>query len=74
VGALGPRLLTGRGAGAGGILELDGAEPRFSTIFRTEMGLGSIARNGTEELLVSGYGGRIVLLSRPPGYGVGAPP
>ncbi len=26
-------------------------------------------RNGTREILASGYGGRIVLLSRPPGYG-----
>lgn len=27
-------------------------------------------RNGTDELIASGYGGRIVLLSRPPGYGL----
>ncbi|MHC5050341.1 MAG: hypothetical protein ACYTGK_06975 [Planctomycetota bacterium] len=27
-------------------------------------------RNGTHELLSSGYSGRVVLLSRPPGYGV----
>ena len=27
-------------------------------------------RNATDELLASGYGGRIVLLSRPPGYGL----
>ena len=26
-------------------------------------------RNGTDEILASGYGGRIVLLARPPGYG-----
>ena len=26
-------------------------------------------RNGTDEILLSGYGARIVLLSRPPGYG-----
>ena len=26
-------------------------------------------RNGTRELISSGYSGRIVLLSRPPGYG-----
>jgi hypothetical protein len=26
-------------------------------------------RNGTRELLASGYGGRVVLLGRPPGYG-----
>ncbi|MEW6743643.1 MAG: hypothetical protein AB1486_12880 [Planctomycetota bacterium] len=29
-------------------------------------------RNATQELLASGYGGRIVLLSRPPGYGMKA--
>lgn len=28
-------------------------------------------RNSTDELIASGYGGRIVLLSRPPGYGLG---
>lgn len=27
-------------------------------------------RNGTDEILASGYGGRIVLISRPPGYGI----
>ena len=26
-------------------------------------------RNGTDEILLSGYGGRIVLLERPVGYG-----
>ena len=30
-------------------------------------------RNGTRELLASGYGGRIVLLARPPGYGLAEP-
>ncbi len=29
------------------------------------------ARNGTDELLASGFGGRIVMLSRPPAYGLG---
>ncbi|MBI5852721.1 MAG: ABC transporter substrate-binding protein [Planctomycetes bacterium] len=28
-------------------------------------------RNGTDELIASGYGGRIVLLARPPGYALG---
>ena len=28
-------------------------------------------RNGTHELIGSGYGGRVFLLSRPPGYGLG---
>ncbi len=28
-------------------------------------------RNVTEELVCSGYSGRVVLLSRPPGYGLG---
>lgn len=28
-------------------------------------------RNGTDELVVTGYGGRIVLLARPPGYAWG---
>jgi len=27
-------------------------------------------RNGTDEILASGYGGRVVLLRRPPGYGM----
>ena len=26
-------------------------------------------RNATDEIVISGYGGRVVLLSRPPGYG-----
>lgn len=30
-------------------------------------------RNGTDEIVCSGYGGRIVLLSRPPGYALAAP-
>ncbi len=28
-------------------------------------------RNGTDELIASGYGKRVILLSRPPGYGLG---
>jgi hypothetical protein len=29
-------------------------------------------RNGTDELVCSGFGGRVVMLFRPPGYGRGA--
>ena len=56
-----------------------GAEPwRVETVFGSDdqghwLTVGELdGRNGTDELVASGYGARMVLLSRPPGYGLKA--
>lgn len=58
------------------VLSRDGAAWRAETIFvDRDKGHWLEAaeldgRNGTDELLATGYGGRVVLLARPPGYGL----
>lgn len=59
------QLLQGNGAGWSATTVFEDTD-RIHWLGLAEMD----GRNGTDEILVSGYGGRIVLLSRPPGYGL----